>query len=69
MVMIGRWARDVTMNPHVVAVRQNLALVVDNGRPVNGLTSNSGLRVGSYENQGQYTCRSGVVVDPAGNLI
>jgi len=26
---VGQWARDVSMNPHVVAVRQNLALIVD----------------------------------------
>ena len=26
---VGQWARDVSMNPHVIAVRQNLALIVD----------------------------------------
>ena len=66
---VGRWARDVAMNPHVVAVRQNLALIVDNRRPVDGLTTNAGHRWGSFENQGQYTWRSGVGVDAGGNLI
>ncbi len=66
---IGQWARDVTMSPHVVAVRQNLALIVDHSRPVPGLDANSGKRWGSYENQHQYTWRSGVGVDAAGNLI
>jgi hypothetical protein len=66
---VGQWARDVTMNPHVVAVRQNLALIVDNGLPVAGLASNRGRRWGSYENQHQYTWRSGVGVDAAGDLI
>jgi hypothetical protein len=66
---IGQWARDVAMNPHVVAVRQNLALIVDHGRPVSGLDANTGQRWGSYENQHQYTWRSGVGVDAAGDLI
>jgi len=66
---IGQWARDVTMNPHVVAVRQNLALIVDHSRPVPGLDANSGKRWGGYENQHQYTWRSGVGVDAAGDLI
>jgi len=66
---VGQWARDVRMNPHVVAVRQNLALIVDHARPVAGLAANSGRRWGSYENQHQYTWRSGVGVDAAGDLI
>jgi hypothetical protein len=66
---IGQWARDVTMNPHVVAVRQNLALIVDHSRPVPGLDANIGRLWGSYENQHQYTWRSGVGVDAAGDLI
>ena len=66
---VGQWARDVAMSSHVVAVRQNLALIVDNRRPVNGLAANSGHRWGSFENQLQYTWRSGVGVDANGNLI
>jgi len=66
---IGQWARDVTMSPHVIAVRQNLALIVDHNRPVPGLDANKGKRWGSYENQHQYTWRSGVGVDAAGDLI
>jgi hypothetical protein len=66
---VGQWARDVTMSRHVVAVRQNLALIVDHGRPAPGLDANSGKRWGSYENQHQYTWRSGIGVDAAGDLI
>jgi hypothetical protein len=66
---VGQWARDVTMGSRVVAVRQNLALIVDRGRPVPGLALNLGRRWGSYENQHQYTWRSGVGVDAAGDLI
>jgi len=68
-VTVGKWARDVAMSPHVVAVRQNLALIVDKRRPVAGLTTNARHRWGSYENQSQYTWRSGVGVDTGGNLI
>ncbi|MHB1988863.1 MAG: phosphodiester glycosidase family protein [Acidimicrobiales bacterium] len=36
-VNIGAWGSDVRMAPNVVAVRQNLRLLVNNGRPVPGL--------------------------------
>jgi len=35
-ITIGQWGRDITMNPHTVSVRQNLALIVDHGRAANG---------------------------------
>jgi hypothetical protein len=66
---VGQWARDVKLTSQVVAVRQNLALIVDNRLPVKGLSTNSGHRWGSFENQSQYTWRSGVGVDANGNLI
>ena len=68
-VRIGKWGRDVTMTSHVVAVRQNLALIVDNGQPVPGLVANDAGLWGSAQNQSQYTQRSGVGVDAHGNLI
>jgi hypothetical protein len=40
-VTVGQWGRDAVMSPQVAAVRQNLSLVVDQGRPVLGLTANS----------------------------
>jgi len=66
---VGQWGRDVRMSPQVVAVRQNLALIVDNARPAAGLTANAGQRWGNTRNQYQYTWRSGVGVDAAGNLL
>lgn len=36
-VTVGRWGRDVHMTRDVIAVRQNLTLLVDGGRPVPGL--------------------------------
>jgi hypothetical protein len=66
---VGQWGRDVSMNSHVAAVRQNLDLVVDGGKPVAGLSVNAHGRWGSAKNQYQYTWRSGVGIDAAGNFI
>ena len=68
-VAIGAWGKDVKMTAGVVAVRQNLALVVDHGRPVAGLNTNADGRWGSAHNQYQYTWRSGAGIDAHGNLI
>ncbi|GAB2963006.1 phosphodiester glycosidase family protein [Amycolatopsis acidiphila] len=68
-VSIGQWGRDETLTPDVVAVRQNLHLVVDGGAPVPGLQSNPAGDWGSASNQFQFTWRSGVGTDQAGNLI
>ncbi|GAA1854712.1 phosphodiester glycosidase family protein [Pseudonocardia ailaonensis] len=68
-VTIGEWGRDVGPGPGVAAVRQNLALVIDGGRPVPGLDVNADNRFGSAKNQLQYTWRSGVGTDAAGNLV
>jgi hypothetical protein len=65
---VGEWGRDVRPGPDVAEVRQNLALIVDAGRPVPGLATNPGLRWGDSGNQGQYTWRSGLGVDAVGNL-
>jgi hypothetical protein len=65
---VGAWGRDVTMTPDVASVRQNLTLVVDNGAPVPGLASSSGTW-GNAKNQLQFTWRSGVGTDAAGNLV
>ncbi|MBC3840016.1 hypothetical protein GXW82_06865 [Streptacidiphilus sp. 4-A2] len=35
-VAVGAWGRDVTMTPQVVGVRQNLNLIVDNGKVPDG---------------------------------
>lgn len=68
-ITVGAWGRDVVMTPHTVAVRQNLALVVDRGAPVAGLVTNAAQLWGSASNQLQFTWRSGVGVDAAGNVI
>lgn len=66
---VGRWGRDVALTPDVWAVRQNLALIVDHGRAVRGLTRNGHFRWGSRRSQLEYVWRSGIGVDPQGHLI
>lgn len=65
---IDQWGRDAHFGPHIAAVRQNLALIVDDGHPVAGLEDNLGNRWGSAGNQHQYTWRSAIGSDVAGNL-
>ncbi len=67
--VVGQWGRDVSMTPEVAAVRQNLALIVDSGRPVAGLSSNAHGRWGNAKNQYQYTWRSGLGQTAAGDLV
>jgi hypothetical protein len=66
---VGVWNKTGRMNPNVVAVRQNLDLVITGGRIVNGLSSNWQGRWGSTRSQFQYTWRSGLGTDARGNLI
>lgn len=66
---VGEWGRDVGPGSDVVAARQNLGLVVDGGRPVSGLASNAGHRWGYRDNQHQFTYRSALGVDAAGDLV
>lgn len=66
---VGQWGRDVTMNPHVRAVRQNLQLIVDGGVPVDGLAANGNGRWGNSRNQLQYTARSGLGTTASGDLV
>lgn len=66
---IGQWGRDLSLTAGTAAVRQNLALVVDGGAVVPGLDENATGAWGSARNQLQYTWRSGLGVDAAGNLV
>ncbi len=65
---VGQWGRDVSMTASVVAVRQNLNLLISNGQisPTVGDIQNSwGLTLGGVSN----TWRSGLCIDHTGNLI
>jgi hypothetical protein len=68
-VTVGQWGRDVAMNPQVLAVRQNLDLIINHGQPIPGLADNPNGAGGNTGNQVQYTWRSGLGTDPAGNLV
>jgi hypothetical protein len=61
---VGMFGRDVSLTTDVVAVRQNLGLLVDGGANL----SNGGAW-GAVLGGGSYTWRSGVGVDAAGNLL
>lgn len=66
---VGSWGRDVGMTPAVVAVRQNLTLLVDGGKAVAGLnpydTAVWGSALGGLPN----VWRSGLGVTASGALV
>lgn len=66
---VGQWGRDRDLADHLVAARQNLALVVYHGHLATGLDANAAGQWGSPKNQFQYTGRSGLGVDTRGNLL
>jgi len=66
---VGMWERDVTMTSSVVAVRQNLSLLVDHGSPVPGLKRYDVTMWGSSLNAIVDTPRSGLGVTDNGALV
>lgn len=64
---VGAWTRDMIMTPTVVAVRQNLSLLVDAGRPASdvGVIGAWGATLGGIS----ATWRSGLGVTRAGDLV
>lgn len=66
---VALWGRDAHLTPDVAAVRQNLELIVDGGKPVPGLSGNPAGQWGSAKNQFQFTWRSGAGIDAQGRLL
>ena len=66
---IGAWGTDVTMTPSVVAVRQNLDLIVDNGAPVPGLNANDNYQWGATLGGKVQVWRSGLGITADGALV
>jgi hypothetical protein len=64
---VADWGRDVTARSNVLAVRQNLALLVDHGRPAPNVTAPS--QWGEVLGGGASTWRSGVGVTAAADLV
>jgi len=68
-VNIGTWGSEVTMSPSVVAVRQNLDLIVDHGQPAPGLNANDNIRWGATLGGKVQVWRSGLGITPNGALV
>jgi uncharacterized protein YigE (DUF2233 family) len=66
---VGAWGTDVKMTSDVVAVRQNLNLLVDNGKPVSGLNANDTTKWGNTLGNQVYVSRSGIGVTGDGALV
>jgi hypothetical protein len=69
-ITIGAWGQNgLTMSPNVVSVRQNLSLLVNNGKPVAGLTATTTTRWGATLGNAVYVWRSGAGVTADGALV
>ena len=67
---IGAWGENgLTMTPEVVAVRQNLDLLVDGGQPVPGLNASDTSQWGRTLGNQIYVWRSGVGITATGALV
>jgi hypothetical protein len=68
-ITVGRWGVDVQMGPQVAFVRQNLQLIVNHGRPVPGLATDSYQRWGATLGNAVMVWRSGLGVTTDGALV
>ncbi|MDQ6838284.1 MAG: phosphodiester glycosidase family protein [Actinomycetota bacterium] len=68
-VDVGAWGTEVTMTPDVGAVLQNLAPLVDGGRPAPDATYHDTRIWGATLGAGTVVARSGIGVTPTGALV
>ena len=68
-VAVAKWGRDATMGSDVVAVRQNLQLLVDHGTAVAGLQATDTSQWGATIGNQIYVWRSGIGVTADGALV
>jgi hypothetical protein len=66
---IGAWGKDVSYTPNMVSIRQNLHLIVDQGRPVAGLNQNNFQEWGATLGNKLFVWRSGIGVTADGALV
>ena len=66
---IADWGQDATLTPNVVSVRQNLDLLVQNGKPVPGLNPNDTSQWGFTLGNAVYVWRSGIGITANGALV
>jgi hypothetical protein len=65
---VGAWGTDLDPAAQYAGLRQNLYLMVDNGRVVDGVATNAGARWGTVANT-LPTWRSGLGVTASGDLV
>jgi hypothetical protein len=63
------WGRDLTMNHRIVAVRQNLSLLVDHGRLAPGISANRQHDWGATVGNRAYVWRSGIGERADGTIV
>jgi hypothetical protein len=66
---VAKWGRDAKMGPNVESVRQNLALIVDQGRAVPGLSADNSNTWGATYGNTVLAWRSAVGVTRDGALL
>ena len=66
---IGSWGTEATMNQNVRSVRQNLSLLIDNGRESPDLNKSVLAKWGWTVKNAHFVWRSGIGVDASGNVI
>lgn len=69
LVQIGSWGHDVRMTHSVVAVRQNLVLLINNGQLAPNISATDTYQWGVSLNQVVNTWRSGLGVTATGALV
>ncbi len=68
-VNIAKWGRDAKLTKNVESVRQNLVLLVDNGKAVTGLNPNDTYQWGYTVGSAVYVWRSGIGITKNGALV
>ena len=66
---IGAWGSDLSMSKDVLAVRQNLNLLVDDGTVQVGTLAGSGLEWGYTISNNDFIARSGIGITASGDIV
>jgi hypothetical protein len=66
---IGTWGRQVSMNPTVVSVRQNLSMLINNGVVTPDLNVSVLKNWGFTVKNAHFVWRSGIGIDANGNIL
>jgi hypothetical protein len=68
-IKIGEWGRDFTLNSSIVAVRQNLKLLIDHGKISPNLNTDIETNFGATLGGGYFVWRSGLGITKDGRII